>query len=363
MNKPTLIESFTSISFTRSSLKEQTLFAKRMSFLVKAGVPLVESLSLIRAQTKSKQKCKVLEKVIEDVNNGQYLAASLRKHRHMFNDFAVNIIRVGEESGILSQNLAYLADELKKKDDLRRKVVGAMLYPLVITLATFGITGLLTVYIFPKILPIFSSLNVVLPLSTRILIAVSNFLSAYGILSIFVSVLIGIGFAVLKFKSEKIQLYFDKFILALPLFGNIVRSYNLSNFCRTLGLLIKSGVQISNSLVMIAETTTNRAYRTAFASITESVLRGEPMSRELSKDTKLFPDIVTHMIMVGESTGTLALTLSYLSEMYEGEVEDATKNLSTAIEPILMVVMGCLVGFLAVSIITPIYEITQNLHP
>lgn len=363
MNKSTLIASFTALTFTRSSIKEQTLFAKRMSFLVKAGVPLVDSLTLIRAQTKSKQKGKVLEKVIEDVNNGQYLSASLRKHRHMFNDFAVNIIRVGEESGILSQNLAYLADELKKQNDLRRKVVGAMVYPLVITLATVGITGLLTVYIFPKILPIFSGLNVKLPLSTRILIAVSNFLRADGFL-LLLCIIMGIaGFIFLKFKYEKIQLYFDKLILKMPLFGNIVRSYNLANFCRTLGLLIKSGVQISNSLTMIAETTTNRAYRRAFEAITKSVLRGEPMSRELGKDNKLFPDIVTHMIMVGETTGTLALTLSYLSEMHEAEVEDATKNLSTAIEPILMVVMGCLVGFLAVSIITPIYEITQNLHP
>ncbi len=363
MNNPTLTDQLKNYSFGRSSLKEQTLFAKRMSFMVKAGMPLVESLSMIRSQTKSKHKNKIYETVISDVNNGQYLAASLKKHRHMFSDFAVNLIRVGEESGILSQNLAYLADELQKKDELRRKVVGAMVYPIVITCATFGITGVLTVYVFPKILPIFSSLHVTLPLSTRILIAVSDFLGAYGVLSIFGLIFLGIAFSILKYKYEKVRLYWDTLMIKVPFFGGMVKSYNLANLSRTLGLLIKSGVRITESLVMIAETTNNLAYRRAIERIAVSIVRGEPMSRELARRPDLFPDLLMHMITVGETTGGLTSTLSYLSELYEGEVEDATKNMSSAIEPVLMVVMGLLVGFLAVSIITPIYAITQNLNP
>ena len=347
----------------RFSVKEQALFAKRMSFLVKAGVPLVEALSLIQEQTKSKSKARAFELIIDDVNNGQFLALSLVKHKRMFGDFAINLIRVGEESGILSQNLEYLAEELKKKEILRRKVLGALAYPIIITVATFGITGALILYVFPKILPIFSSLHVNLPLSTRILIALSNFLIAYGLwlmlgIVIFVSV-----FFFIQHKFESVRLFVHRAILSLPIFGNLLRSYNLANFTRSLGLLLRSGVRLTNATIMLAETTPNLAYRRKFEKVTERVLHGEPMSRELGTDSKLFPDLVPHMIAIGESTGSLSQTLLYLSELYESEVEEQTKNLSTAIEPVLMIVMGVLVGFIAVSIITPIYEITQNLHP
>ena len=347
----------------RFSVKEQALFAKRMSFLVKAGVPLVEALSLIQEQTRSKSKARAFALIIDDVNNGQFLAASLSKHKRMFGDFAVNLIRVGEESGILSQNLEYLAEELKKKEILRRKVLGALAYPVIITVATFGITTALILYVFPKILPIFSSLHVNLPLSTRILIAISNFLIGYGLWLFLAIAVATVVFLFTLNKIAAVRHVVHRSILSLPIFGNLIRSYNLANFTRTLGLLLRSGVRLTNATIMVSETTPNLAYRRAFERVTERVLHGEPMSRELGTDQKLFPDLVPHMIAIGESTGSLSQTLLYLSELYESEVEEKTKNLSTAIEPVLMIVMGVLVGFIAVSIITPIYEITQNLHP
>ncbi len=348
---------------TRFSIKEQSLFAKRMSFLVKAGVPLVDCLNMIRSQTKSKAKGKVFDMVIDDVNNGQFLATSLGKHRRMFGDFAINLIHVGEQSGILSQNLAYLADELQKKEMLRKKVIGALVYPVVITIATFGITGALTVFIFPKILPIFASLNVTLPLSTRILIAISNFLKNDGLWLLLGIIIAGGAVAYLKFRFPKVQYFLDRSSLRIPLFGSMLQSYNLANFTRTLGLLLRSGVQLTDSMVMVRDATPNFAYRKAYESIAMSIVRGEPMSRELARNPSLFPDTLRHLVIVGETTGGLSSTLLYLSEMHESEVEEATRNLSSTIEPLLMVVMGCLVGFIAVSIITPIYEITQSLHP
>lgn len=348
---------------TRFSIKEQSLFAKRMSFLVKAGVPLIDSLNMIRSQTKSKAKGRVFDMVIDDVNNGQFLATSLGKHRRMFGDFAINLIRVGEQSGILSENLAYLADELQKKELLRKKVIGALVYPIVVTIATFGITGILTVYIFPKILPIFASLNVTLPLSTRILITISNFLQNNGLLLLLGIIIFMSAVTYLKFRYTKVQYLLDLTTLRIPLFGSMLQSYNLANFTRTLGLLLKSGVQLTDSMIMVAEATPNLAYRKAYENIATSIVRGEPMSREIARYPALFPDTLRHMVTVGETTGGLSSTLLYLSEMHESEVEEATKNLSSTIEPLLMVVMGCLVGFIAVSIITPIYEITQSLHP
>ncbi len=346
----------------RFSVKEQTMFAKRMSFLVSAGVPLIECLSLIRNQTKSKAKSALYSSVIEDVNNGLYLSTSLSRRGNLFGEFAVNLIRVGEESGILSQNLHYLADELEKKEALKRKVVGALVYPAVITVATLGITGVLTMYIFPKILPVFSSLHVALPLSTRMLIAISAFMHDFGAWLLLGIIVFVIAFSVAKKKISRVRYVSHAVQLKTPLFGRMLTSYNLANFCRTLGLLLSSGIQVTQALEMTVETTGNLVYKTAYKNILDDVTTGLPISVSLAKHSSLFPDLLTHMVAIGETTGNLSTALKYLSEMYEAEVEEMTKNLSSAIEPILMVTMGVLVGFIAVSIITPIYEITQNLH-
>ena len=350
------------LSLTRFSVKEQMLFAKRMSFMVKAGVPIIESLTLIRTQTKSPKKAEVYDAIIHDVNNGQYLSTSLAKYSRLFGDFAVNLIRVGEESGILSQNLAYLADELQKKDALNKKIKGALIYPAVITVATLGITGVLTVFIFPKIMPIFSSMHIKLPLSTRMLIVISDFLRLHGFLIIFLLILATIGLVMVKNRVAKVQIFLDGLLLKIPFVGRMATSYNLANFCRTLGLLLSSGIQLTDAMTMTAQTTGNLVYKEALAVVTKSIMKGEPISRSLAALPALFPDMLAHMVSVGETTGNLSTTFTYLSELYEAEVEEQTKNLSQAIEPVLMVIMGVLVGFIAVSIITPIYAITQNLQ-
>ena len=347
----------------RFSLKDQIFFSKRLSFLIQAGVPLLESLSLIRLQTKHPAKKKVFDQLIKDVSCGQYLATSLARTNNLFGDFAINIIRVGETSGILTQNLKYLADELEKRRMLRNKVLGALIYPAFITTATLGVTALLTVYIFPKIMPIFISLKVPLPFTTRVLISVSEFLRSWGLLSIFILILFVIAFFVVRAKSSRIRLVSDKMLLYLPFGGKIARSYNYANFSRTLGLMLRSGVSISVAMGITAQTTPNRIYRGAYTSLSEGLLRGETLSQGLAEMPALFPDMLTHMVAVGEKTGSLSQTLVYLAELYEADIEDLTKNLSSSIEPILMLVMGLLVGLIAVSVITPIYAITQHLSP
>ena len=355
--------SFAGMSFIRFSTKEQTLFAKRMSFLVKAGVPLIECLHLIRAQTESKTKKRVYDSVIGDIANGQYLSTSLGKFKRFFGEFAINLIRVGEESGILSQNLAYLADELEKKHALQRKVLGALVYPIFITVATLGVTVMLTAYIFPKLMPIFTSLNVNLPLTTRALIAISEYIRDWGLLTFLGLIAALVAFFVVRVRFEALRMLTDRLLLKIPLAGNIAHSYNLTNFSRTLGLLLRSGLTLTTALEITGDTTKNRAYRQACREMATQVMRGEPLSRGLGERPKLYPTILTHMIAIGEKTGNLSTTLTYLGEMYEGEVDDLTKGLSSSIEPVLMVVMGLIVGIIAVSVITPIYEITQHLSP
>lgn len=352
---------FSFFSYTKFSIKKQTFFAKRLSFLIKAGLPILESLHVIKKQSKLASEISLFGKIIADVANGQSLASSLSKFKGVFGGFAINIIRAGESSGNLTINLNYLADELRKKDMLRSKILSAMLYPIIVTVATFSITGLLIVYIFPKILPIFASLHAKLPLSTRIIIYLSEILRNYG-----VYIFLGLGllvlacFLLIKYV-QRIKLVAHGLILHLPFVGGVIKNYNLTNTTRTLGLLLKSGISLSESLLITADTTDNMKYKKAFSEMSTEVLKGKNISESFELHSDIFPDMMSHMVAVGEKSGNLSTTLIYLSEYYENEFDDLTKNLSSAIEPVLMIIMGILVAFIAISVITPIYEITNSI--
>lgn len=349
------------LKYTRLSIRNQSLFAKRLSFLVNANVALLDSLYIVRDQTSSKSMVRVIDHIIKDTSQGQYLHASLGKLPNTFSGFFVSMIKVGELSGILSKNLNYLADELRKREVLRKKILGALVYPLFITIATLGVTTLLTAYIFPKIMPIFGSLKVSLPLTTVILISVSAYLREWGLLT-----LLGIGifiaiFITIRNMSPKFRLFVEAATLRIPIAGKLVQTYNLANFTRTLGVLLKSGATVTQALDITGDTLDNTLYRKSCHAISVRVKKGEPISLSLMENKKLYPSLIGHMVGIGEKTGKLSDTLIYLSELYEEELDDQAKGLSSSIEPILMVVMGLVVGFVAVSVITPIYSITQSL--
>ncbi len=353
------IKEFFQSLLLRVPIQEQVAFARYLAVMAKAGLPLIDSLKMIQKGTKSKAMLKILDQVIKDVSNGQFLSASLEKFQSVFGDFFVNIIRVGESAGILSENLNYLAEELKKKQELKKRVIGALIYPAVVMGATFGITGLLIVFIFPKILPVFSSLNVKLPASTRFLIAISNLLTNHGFL-----ILLGVLFAFVGFwiflKIKKIRFYFHYFLLYVPIFGKIFRDVSLANICRTLGLTLKSGVKVVEAVTITSGSIANLAYKNQLLRAVEGVKKGETLASHFVKTQHLFPIMLSQMISVGETAGNLSDTLLYLSEFYESEVNEATKNLSNVLEPVLMVLMGVVVGFVAISIITPIYEVSRS---
>lgn len=358
-----IIEYLKKVSVSSMSVKDQTFFIKRLSFLVKAGIPIFESLIMIRNQTRQKSYVVILDTIIKDVSSGQCLSAGLAKFRHVFGDLSINIISFGESTGALGDNLAYLAEELKKKNALRKKILGAFVYPAVVTFAAFGIVGFLMVYLFPKIIPIFKSLHIALPLSTRIVIFVSDFLVHYGAVLIFSLVILTFSFIFALKKNIALRYYFDKAIIKTPTVGDVVKSYNLANATRTMGLLLKSGVVLGEALEITAKVAGNAVYKKEFKKLVKVVNQGDKISAYLAKNRDLFPDVLTQIISVGERTGNLSNSFIYISELYEGEVEEFTKNISTLLEPVMMIVMGIMVGFIAVSIITPIYSITQNLSP
>lgn len=348
--------------FLRLSLQEQILFAKRLGLLIKAGVPILKCLTMLKAQSNSRGSRHIYGAIITDVQNGGFLHKSMQRFRNSFGEFAVNLVRVGEMTGSLHENLEYLAVELKKKQALRRKVISALVYPVIIVLATFGISGLMVIYVFPKILPIFQNLNFELPWSTKVLIFVSDLLLQSGwYILLGLGVLTAAGLILLRFK--KIRYSVHRAILSVPIFGQLSQSYQMANFCRTLGVMLRCNVAIAEAATITAEITNNLVYQKHYESLAEKLIAGTPISQHLSEHQRLFPPILSQMVSVGETAGNLSHTLLYLGEMYENEVDDLTGNLSTIIEPALMIFLGLAVGFIAVSIITPIYGITQNIHP
>ncbi len=350
-------------SFSGSmSLKAQTSFAKRLAFLIDAGVPIVEALVILKEQARTRPHTELLTSIVNDTTSGQSLAKSFGKFPKFFGGFAVQIIKVGESSGTLSQSLVYLAEELRKRQALKSKVIGALIYPAVLTVATVGITVFLMVYLFPKIMPIFQSLHSTLPLSTRIVIFLSTFLQQWGWLLLLIIIALIIAASIALKQSERLRYMRDDMLVRMPLLGPMFQSFYVANASRTLGLLLKSGMRLSEALPVTADTAGNLVYKRLFTELGTAVVRGERISTHLLRETKYFPDMFSHMVAVGERSGTLSETLSYLSDMYDGEVDEFTKNLSTLIEPVLMVAMGIIVGFIAISIITPIYGITQSIH-
>jgi type IV pilus assembly protein PilC len=218
------------------------------------------------------------------------------------------------------------------------------------------------VYLFPKIMPIFTSLHSKLPLSTKIVIALSTFFQQWGWLVVVLIILAIIAYVVVMKRSVAMRFRRDEALLRMPVIGTMVQSYNCANGCRTIGLLLKSGITLSEALPITADTTRNLAYRARYRELGDAVIRGEALSQHFLTNRAYFPDMIGHLVAVGERSGSLSNTLVYLSELYDTEVDDFTKNLSTLIEPALMVFMGIIIGFIAISIITPIYGITQNLH-
>ena len=349
--------------FTKLSLKDQVAFAKRLAFLIQADVPILESLRMMHKQTRSKARAKILARVIDDIANGQYLSTSLARYNNTFGEFAINIIKVGEEGGILDKNLEYLAEELNKKQELRRKIIGAMIYPIFITVATLGITGIITTYVFPKIMPIFNSFSANIPITTKMLIFVSNFLVNYGIFLIGGLILTSILFLITYKKVKPFNYAVSRLFLTVPVFGQLALNYHMANFCRTLGLLLNCNLGIVTAANITANSTANLVYKKEIYKLAEEISKGRKISQHLDTSPRLFPEMVPQMVAIGEMTGNLGKTLLYLSDYYEGEVNEMTRNLSSTIEPVLLVFMGMIVGFVAVSVISPIYELTQNIHP
>ncbi len=340
------------------TLKEQLYFSKRLGFLLKAGTSLEEALIMLARNSKKK---KVFDVLLQDIAQGTYLYQSLKKFPRSFGPLAISLIRSGEESSSLADNCDRLAVELQKRHALRQKIISALMYPSFIAAATILLSGFLLFFIFPKIKPLFKSLSVDLPWSTRLLMAITQITLMQALItSLIVSAIIFIFIYSVK-KFPVIRQKKDLGLLHLPLLGKLLKHYELVTYTYTIGIMLSGGTPIDQACSVGIEVCHNTLYKESAKTIYTNTSHGKKFSDSLALYPKLFPQEITDMISTAEAAGTLTETLLYISKMYEQELEESTKNLSSALEPLLMVGMGLIVGFISLSIITPIYTLTQNI--
>lgn len=347
----------TEFSFGRVRLVDKMMFAKHLSVMIKAGMPIDDGLETLASQSSTAMSTKI-KIILAEVRQGSSLSNALRKLPKVFDSMFVNMVMAGEAGGKLEKNLEIVATQQAKNYTLRSKIKSAMMYPTVIFFAIIGLIIVISVFVLPKLLGFFTTLKADLPISTKILLFASQFFVKYWVW-ILVAVIMFVLLIKLMNKFVVTRFFLHQIILKIPIFGKISRNLNLAIFCRSLSSLLNSGVTIDQSLNIVADTVTNDVYKKRITLIYHQVLQGLAMSDILNKD-KYFPVLLSRMTRVGERSGKLSETLDYLADFYETEVDNVTKNLSTMLEPALLIFIGLIVGFVAMSIINPIYELTSR---
>jgi type IV pilus assembly protein PilC len=337
--------------------RDIVIFTRQFATMINAGLPLVQSLDILAKQTENKALQDVTRSVVFDVESGHTLADAFAKHPKAFPDLYVNMVAAGEAGGILDTILLRLATFLEKSDALIRKVKGAMVYPAVIFAVAGIAVAVLLIFVIPTFQSMFASVNLVLPLPTRIVIGASDLLINYWwvIIAVVAALVVGIQRYYATTDGRK---RIDTLMLNLPVLGDLLRKSAVSRFTRTLGTLISSGVSILDGLEITAKTAGNRVIHDAVMESRASIAGGETIAAPLEK-SKVFPPMVISMISVGESTGGLDEMLSKIADFYDEEVDVAVSALLSLMEPIMIVVLGVIVGGMVVAMYLPIFDMVN----
>ncbi|MBI4117562.1 MAG: type II secretion system F family protein [Parcubacteria group bacterium] len=347
--------------FLHISEREKMFFARYLSILLRSGIPLLKSVESIRKNTRSKHFQKILDIVLVDLNSGLFLATSLDRFRKIFSRSFVSIVKVGEESGQLAESLNKLSIQMQKNEELRAKVVTAFIYPMILIVASLSVAGYLVAFVIPNLLPVFTSLNVALPFTTRTVIWVSDFfITKYWLVFLIIfSIIVTLRFL---FMIEKFAYSVDALLLKTPLIGNILKNAQLAFFSRILSIMITSGVNIVDAIATTSNALSNRVYKKRLHDMGLSLNKGQYIYSALADQPDLFPSMVLQMIEVGEKTGKLPDTLLFVSDFSEEEAERSISRLSIFVEPVILLFMGFLVGFIAIAVVTPIYQLTTGIR-
>lgn len=341
-------------------LADVSRFTRQFAAMTSAGLPLVQCMDILSEQSENKLLQEAVRQVSSDIQGGSALSEALSKHPKVFNSLYCNMVDAGEQSGNLDGVLVRLAEYQEKADAIIRKVKGAMTYPIILILVLVGAVSVMLTFVVPQFASMFSELGGTLPLPTRIVMWLSDFLKAYIIYMVLGSIAAIIA-TMQYYKTDKGAYVLDNIMLHLPVMGDLVRKSSISRFSQTLSTLLNSGVSIIKALQITAKTSGNKVLEKGLYMTVEKITGGQSVSEPLAA-TKLFPPMVTQMIAVGEKTGDIATMLAKISQFYEEEVDAAVDALTAVLEPIMIVVMGVVVGGMLVAMYMPMFDMVNMVH-
>ncbi len=347
--------------FSRVSFKDKMMLAKNLQVMIGAGVSLPNALKTLAEQTKSRKLKKILLEIAQDVIKGKSFSESLSRYPNVFSELFCSMVKIGEESGTLEENLAVLSRQMRREYELGSKIKGALMYPAVIILAMVGIGIMMLIVVVPKLSETFRELEIELPLTTKLVIGFGNFLAdKWYLVALFFIIMFFLGRLALKTKQGKKIVS----ILAIrtPIVSQLIKKTNSAYTVRTLSSLLSAGVPLVRSLEIIADTLGNFYFKKAIRDSLEQVRKGSKLSEALKPYANLYSVSVIQMIRVGEETGETSDVLAKLGDFFEEEVTNTTKNLASIIEPILMLLIGGVVGFFAISMIQPMYSMLGGIE-
>ncbi|MGA1839907.1 MAG: type II secretion system F family protein [bacterium] len=338
--------------------KDKIVFTRQFSTMIDAGLPLVQSLEILAQQTENRELANSIKEIKMTVEGGSTFADALRKYPKVFDALYVNMVEAGEAGGILDTILNRLAGYMERALSLKRKVKSAMTYPIVILVVAVIVVAGLLIFVIPQFAELFTSFGGTLPLPTRIVIAMSNFLGGWGGGIILLGI-IALFIALKKIRNtEKGKLHIDRFMLRTPVFGNLLRKVAIAKFTRTLGTLVSSGVPLLDGMDITAKTSGNKVIEHAVQQSRISISEGKTIAEPLG-ETGVFPPMVVQMISIGESTGALDSMLGKIADFYDEEVNTAVEALTSMLEPLLMVFLGGSVGFIIIAMYMPIFGLAN----
>ena len=339
--------------------KEIVIFTRQFSTMINAGLPLVQCLDILSSQQSNPTFKKVLSQIKTDVEGGSTFADALSKHPKIFDNLYVNLVAAGEIGGVLDTVLMRLAVYMEKAEALKAKVKSAMTYPLIVLCVAFGVVAVLMIFVIPTFKDMFEQFGAALPGPTQLVVDMSNFFRHNW--WIMIGVIIGLIFA-FKWvgKQEKGRYYIDNMMLKLPVFGPLIKKVAVAKFTRTLGTMISSGVPIMDGLDITSRTAGNVIIEKAIKAVRSAISEGQSMAEPLAQ-SGIFPGMVVQMISVGEATGAMDQMLSKIADFYDEEVDTAVEALTSALEPMLMVFLGGVIGFVVVAMYLPIFKMAGSI--
>jgi len=345
-----------SLPFFKKKVNQRSvaIFTRQLATMIDAGLPLVQSLEVLSSQQDNKVFKDIIRVIKEDVEGGSTFAGALKKHPSAFNELYTNLVVAGEEGGILDTILNRLAVYIEKAEALKKKVKSALIYPATIVFVAVAVVMILMIFVIPVFETMFSSAGQTLPLPTLIVLGISKIIKKYII--IFIPAIILLFFLFKRYyRTQNGRAVVDRLLLKLPVFGPLFRKIAVARFSRTLGTLVSSGVPILDGLSIVSRTSGNRAIEIAIMNARASIREGETIAEPLNRSA-LFPPMVIQMISVGESTGALDNMLSKIAEFYEEEVDVAVSNLTSLLEPLLMMFLGVVIGGVVIAMYLPIFN-------